>query len=272
MEDQIVEQIRDLFEKIMNLGNGSVSLDPTTFSPNIYTWVLQIAENAVKPVAYILLGLFLLLELYHGISRNNPSNDGLLQLVIRVSIKVIVLKLLVDKSDLILKAFMELVQMMIRGIGNLAGAGGLTPESEEALRAMIPSGFLEQLIISAEIAIISLLVNLIITIISIIVLGRLVEMYVMIAIAPLPLATLPSEEYGSAGRNFLKNFFAVCLQGVLIFIVMSLFGVLVGEQAAGDLAGNSLMGNLFNCCGYVFLMLLAVFMTGKWSKSICNAM
>lgn len=108
--------------------------------------------------------------------------------------------------------------------------------------------------------------------ITVVVIGRMVEIYIYTAIAAVPIATLGGGDLGMIGKNFLKSFAAVCVQGVLIYIAMSMFGTLAVSIPSGGLAGGDVTGVLFQCLLYSLVLVMAVFSSGRLAKSICNAM
>jgi hypothetical protein len=109
------------------------------------------------------------------------------------------------------------------------------------------------------------------TIISVIVVGRMIEIYIHMAIAPLPIATLPNSEVNGVAKNFFKSFFALSIQGVIIYIVVAIFPMLFGATALSQ-DGSDFSTSLMNAAAYSFVLLMAVFTSGKVAKSICSAM
>jgi NADH:ubiquinone oxidoreductase subunit H len=99
----------------------------------------------------------------------------------------------------------------------------------------------------------------------------MVETYVYLAISPLPLATIPNSELSSVAKNFLKSFAAVSIQGVLIFTVLALYGTLIGSIASND-AFTDITTAMLEATLYSLVLVVCISMTGRWSKSICNAM
>lgn len=122
-----------------------------------------------------------------------------------------------------------------------------------------------QLAMFVELLIVKFAVFIILGLVQIICIARFIEIYVYMAIAPIPLATFPSEELSSVGKNFLKSFAAVCIQGALIYIVLSIFPMLFNANILQD---NSITGMLL----YSVILAIGVLSSGRWAKSICNAM
>jgi hypothetical protein len=106
--------------------------------------------------------------------------------------------------------------------------------------------------------------------------ARYIELYAMSAISPIPLSTCLSKHFNSA-PNFIKNFFAVCLQGGLLLLVIKIFNVIfvsqinsIGTISRGD--WGALWSMLFSVLFSSVLLLVCSFQTQKWAKSICHAM
>lgn len=95
--------------------------------------------------------------------------------------------------------------------------------------------------------------------------ARFIEIYVYIAISPIPIATFPSDDLNQIAKGFLKSFAAVCLQGAFIYLILSFFPILVSSNILGD---TSAWGLLL----YSLILALGVFSSSRWAKSVCNAM
>jgi len=107
--------------------------------------------------------------------------------------------------------------------------------------------------------------------IMLVIIGRMIQIYIMMAIAAIPMATMANADLSSVGKNFLKSFAAVCVQGTLIYIVLNMYGTLVGSIASTTEFTN-ITAALFEALLYSLVLVMAIFATGRISKSICNAM
>ena len=104
-------------------------------------------------------------------------------------------------------------------------------------------------------------------IIFVLVYGRMLEIYMLTSLAPIPVATLSNREVGQMGQNYLKSLFAVGFQGLLILLCVGIYGVLVqGISTSGDP-----IGAIWGCVGYTVLLCFMLFKTGSISKSIFGA-
>ena len=104
-------------------------------------------------------------------------------------------------------------------------------------------------------------------IIFVIVYGRMIEIYLLTSLAPIPVATLSNREIGSMGQNYLKSLFAVGFQGMLIMVCVAIYAVLV-QSIATD---GDMMNAIWTCVGYTVLLCFVLFKTGSLSKSIFGA-
>ncbi len=97
--------------------------------------------------------------------------------------------------------------------------------------------------------------------------GRIIEIYVVTALGPIPLATMGSSEWRSTGQNYLKSLLALGFQAFLIMIVVGIYAVLIRNiSGAADIAGA-----IWGCMGYTVLLCFCLFKTGSISKSVFGA-
>ena len=64
-----------------------------------------------------------------------------------------------------------------------------------------------------------LLIRIMSVLITVIMYGRMIEIYLYVSCAPIPFATLGNKEWGSIGTNYIKSIFALALQGFFIIVV-----------------------------------------------------
>ena len=103
--------------------------------------------------------------------------------------------------------------------------------------------------------------------IFVIVYGRMLEIYLLTSLAPIPVATLANREAGGMGQNYIKSLFAVGFQGLLIVICVAIYAVLVqGIATDGDP-----INAIWTCMGYTVLLCFILFKTGTIAKSVFGA-
>ena len=120
--------------------------------------------------------------------------------------------------------------------------------------------WMESPLISFSIKILSVCIFLIIY-------GRMLEIYLLCSIGPIPFATMTNREWGNIGKNYLKSLFALGFQGFLIMVCVAIYAVLVQTiSTTGDIQAA-----IWSCVGYTVLLCFALFKIGSLSKSIFNA-
>ncbi|MCQ2802804.1 MAG: hypothetical protein MJ225_03965 [Bacilli bacterium] len=271
--------IKGIFDLILgeqNFDGSSLLFTPATFNASLYSYVMTVMNSVIKPIAYAVLALFCLLELYQITVRNTDSTRSF-EVPFKLMFKTVICKIVVDKSDVIVSALFDVSSSVITGIQGVLGTpvytqSGALVDMDEIIDAM---GFGEQLMLALIATLLFIGFQVLTIFVTVTITGRMLEIYVLTAIAPLPLATFPNEHMRNTGINFLKYFFAVCLQGALMFLVLSLFKYLTFDPIVNVAAAHdylSLTLGLFAVLGDLVVLFLAIKKSGSWAKSICNAM
>lgn len=273
MEDYIVNKITDILSTVEEMGKGVIIQSPETFNSTLYNGIVNIMDNAVMPVASMILALFLMLELYRiSIRTESMSNLGF-EIPAKTMLKFIFCKLVMDNLRLILLAMNQISTTLITNMNNVfsSSVSGNLSNIDKITQTVSDMEFGVQLLTSVEVTIIWLLIKFTAVMVTVIVIGRMIEIYVLIAISPIPTATIPNSEASSVAKNFLKTFMAVCLQGAIIYLVVAMFGIIVSSVGL-SVNGAEFTKSLFSILGYAIVLVFALFSTSKWAKSICNAM
>lgn len=103
--------------------------------------------------------------------------------------------------------------------------------------------------------------------IFIIVYGRMIEIYLVTSVAPIPMATMVNKEWGGMGQNYLRSLLALGFQAFLIIVCVAIYAVLVQNIAVG----GDISKAIWTCMGYTVLLCFTLFKTGSLAKSIFNA-
>jgi len=103
--------------------------------------------------------------------------------------------------------------------------------------------------------------------IFIIIYGRMIEIFLVVSVAPIPLATMANREWGQIGNNYLKSLFALAFQGFLILVCVAIYAALVQNIPAAANVHAALWGLV----GYTILLCFSLFKTASLSKQLFNA-
>ena len=103
--------------------------------------------------------------------------------------------------------------------------------------------------------------------IFIITFGRMIEIYLVTSVAPIPMATMMGKEWGGMGQNYLRSLLALAFQGFLIIICIAIYAVLVQNMLIDDNISTA----IWLCMGYTVLLCFTLFKTSSLAKSIFNS-
>lgn len=273
-EEYIVETLVNIFTEANNIGSGILIESPALFKGGIiYEQIKQISADAIMPISYVVLTFLFILEMQQITVRNEGLNSTNFLLPFKALAKILICKIVVDNTPLILDCICAISTELINNMQITVDKQTLIGDNlRNSLTAVVGNmSWYSQMALFAEVFLFNMLFALSSMMITVILYGRLIQIYVYMAIAALPLATLPNAEMSSIAKNFLKSFTAVCLQGVLIFIVVRIFGGFI-QGIDFEISQVGIHKALLNVILYLFLLISCIFMTGQWSKSICNAM
>ncbi len=97
--------------------------------------------------------------------------------------------------------------------------------------------------------------------------GRMLEIYLVTSMAPIPMAAMLGREWGGMGQNYLKSLFALGFQAFLIMVCVAIYAVLVQNISVS----NDISAAIWTCMGYTVLLCFTLFKTGSLSKSLFAA-
>ena len=103
--------------------------------------------------------------------------------------------------------------------------------------------------------------------IFVIVYGRMIEIYLMVSLAPIPFSTFGNREQSQIGQNYLRSLFAIGFQGFLILVCVGIYAVLIQSVAFSQ----DIIASLWGVVGYTVLLCFTLFKTGGLAKSVLNA-
>ena len=168
----------------------------------------------------------------------------------------------------ILNALFEVASTVTVGISDYVGSGEVntTVDIENAI-AVLPGG-IGNMPVALELMVVGWMLRIVNIVVNTIVAARFIELYVYNAMASLSIATLCYQELHGIAVNFLKSYLAVALQGAVLYLVIGFYPALAGSLGTG----GSITEQAWAMLGQSVILLVAVFMSGKFTKAITNAM
>lgn len=248
---------------------ADVGMTPANFSPGIFSMIRNVSESVILPIAGLILTFIACYELIQLIIEHNNLANFETWIIFKWIFKTFVAVTLISNCFNIVMAVFDVCQNVISRSGGIIG--GSTAVSDSAIAAM--EATLETYGVGTLLGIylMSFVIQLTLWILSIvifvIVYGRMIEIYLMTSLAPIPLSTFGSREQSQTGQNYLRSLFALGFQGFLIIICVGIYAVLIQSISFT----SDIVGSLWGVVGYTVLLVFTLFKTGGLARSVLNA-
>lgn len=286
--DSLFQQIEDWLRELLvsgimnNLTNafdsvnqrvGQIATDvgqtPANFMPAVYSLIQNISETVILPVAGIILTFIACYELIQLVIGHNNLANFETWIFWKWIFKTFVAVTLISNTFNITMAVFDVAQWVVQQSGGIIqGSTAIDDSTLATLQATLEATdlgtlfgiFLQSFIVQVGIYILSIVIFIIIN-------GRMVEIYLMTSLAPIPFATFGNREQSMMGQNYLRSLFALGFQGFLIMICVGIYAVMLTSVAFT----SDIVGSLWSVMGYTVLLAFTLFKTGSIAKSVLHA-
>ena len=268
--EAITSKFSGIFESVNNqVGEiaSQVGQTPQGWNSGVFSMIQTLSETVVLPIAGMILTFVLCYELITMIIEKNNMADFDTFNIFKWIFKTFVAVYILSNAFTIVMGIFELAQTVVNGsAGIISGsldvsAAGAVADLQAQLEAM---SLFELVGLWLEMNIIDLCMTALSICIFIIVFGRMIEIYLTVSVAPIPLSTMANREWGQMGNNYLKGLFALGFQGFLIMICVAIYSVLI--QGIGS--ATSVHAAIWEVAGYTVLLCFTLFKTGGLAKSL----
>ena len=262
MFDSVNEKVGDIASQV-----GST---PQAWNASIFNMVQTLSQNVVLPVAGVILAFVMTLELVQILMDKNNFHDIETAVFFRWIFKTACAILIVTNTWNIVMGIFDVAQGVVNQasgiiIGNTSiDLSAVMPDMEERLLEMDLGPLLGLWVQSLIVGITMWALTICIFIITY---GRMLEIYLVTSMAPIPMAAMLGREWGGMGQNYLKSLFALGFQAFLIMVCVAIYAVLVQGIAVSD----DISAAIWTCMGYTVLLCFTLFKTGSLSKSLFAA-
>lgn len=248
---------------------GDVGTTPANFSPGVYSMIRNISESVIIPIAGLVLTFIACYELIQLIIDHNNLANFETWIFFKWIFKTFVAVTLITNTFNIVMAVFDVAQNVVNASSGIISSGTAVDAStleamEETLMDMdigpLLGLFLQSIIVQITMYALSI-------VIFIIVYGRMVEIYLLTSLAPIPFATFGNREQSQIGQNYLRSLLALGFQGFLIMICVGIYAVLIQSIAFSD----NIISSIWGAMGYTVLLVFTLFKTGAIARSVFNA-
>lgn len=246
-----------------------VGTTPAAWNAGVFSLIRQISETVILPIAGLILTFVATYELIQMLIDRNNLHDIDTWLFFKWIFKTAAAILILSNTFNIVNAVFDVSQSVIAdAAGLIQGSTDITPDMLAELETTLEGMDLGPLLgLWLQSSVIGLTMQIMGIIIFVLVYGRMIEIYLMTSLAPLPVATLSNRELGGTGQNYLKSLFAVGFQGMLILVCVAIYAVLV----QGIATGGDPIGAIWGTVGYTVLLCFMLFKTGGIAQRIFGA-
>ena len=270
--DGILGNLEGLFDTV-NAKVGEISVQvgtaPADWNAGVFSLIRQLSETVILPIAGLVLTFVATYELIQMLLEKNNMHEfdvaNIYKWVFKTACAILILS---NTFDIVMAVFDVSQSVIADAAGLIQGSTDITPDMLAELETTLEGMDLGPLLgLWLQSSVIGLTMQIMGIIIFVLVYGRMIEIYLMTSLAPLPVATLSNRELGGTGQNYLKSLFAVGFQGMLILVCVAIYAVLV----QGIATGGDPIGAIWGTVGYTVLLCFMLFKTGGIAQRIFGA-
>ena len=269
----IMDNLTGLFDNVnakVAEAAGHIGSTPQAWNSNIYNMIRSLSDNVIRPSAGVILAFVMTLELIQLITDKNNLHDLDTWIFFKWVFKTAAAVLIVTNTWNIVMGVFEAAQSVIGSAsGVIVGDTSINladhiVDLEARLMEMnvwsLLGLWLQSFVVGFTMWALTICI-------FIIVYGRMIEIYLVTSIAPIPMATMVNREWGGMGQNYLRSLLALAFQGFLIIVCIAIYAVLAQNMLIDDNISTA----IWSCMGYTVLLCFTLFKTGSLAKSVFNS-
>ena len=273
LTEGILSNLSGLFDSV-NTEVGEIAAElgttPAGWNAGIFNMIRSLSENVIVPIAGIIITFVMCYELIQMVIDKNNLHDIDTFIFFKWIFKTFVAVLLVTNTWNIVMGIFDVTQSVVNQsagvvIGNASiDINSVITDLEAQLEALSLGAlfglWFQSLFVGLTTKALSICIMLVVY-------GRMIEIYLVTSVAPIPMATMVNHEWGNVGQNYLKSLLALGFQAFLIMVCVGIYAVLVQSISAG----SDISGAIWTCMGYTVLLCFSLFKTGSLAKSVFSA-
>ena len=268
----IMQNLSGMFDSVnQRVGDiaTQVGTTPAAFSPGIFGMIRNVSESVIVPIAGMILTFIACYELIQMIIDHNNLANFESWIFFKWVFKTFLAVTIITNCFNITMAVFDVSQQVIAGAGGIiAGSTAIDSAALDSMQATVEAMdlgpmlglYLQSFIVQTTMWVLGILI-------FVIVYGRMIEIYLMVSLAPIPFSTFGNREQSQIGQNYLRSLFAIGFQGFLILVCVGSYAVLIQSVAFSQY----IIASLWGVVGYTVLLCFTLFKTGGLAKSVLNA-
>ncbi len=273
MVSGIMGNLQGLFDQVNTQVSGiagQVGMTPQAWNGGVYNMIRSLSDNVILPIAGVILAIVMTMELLQLVIDQNNLHNFETWVFFKWMFKTFCAIMIVTNTWDIIMGVFDLAQSVVG-----SAAGIISSDTSIEITEVITN--LEARLRDMEFGpllglwfqslFVGVTMNALTVCIFVVIYGRMIEIFVVTSLAPLPMATMMNKEWGQMGQNYLRSLFALGFQAFLIIVCVAIYAVLVQTISAdGDVSSA-----IWTCIGYTVLLCFTLFKSGSVAKGIFNA-
>lgn len=269
----IITNLSGMFDNVnQQVGEiaGQVGLTPAAWNAGVFSMIRSLSESVIIPIAGVILAFVMTYELIQMVIDRNNLHDIDTWIFFKWIFKTFVAVLLVTHTFDIVMGIFDMAQAVVNGASGVISADASVDlattiaDLETRLNAMelgpLFGLWFQSLFIGFTMQALSICIFLVIY-------GRMIEIYLVTSVGPIPMATMVNRDWGGMGQNYLRSLLALAFQAFLIMVCVGIYAVLVQNIASE----TDIIKAVWTTMGYTVLLCFTLFKTGSLAKSVFNA-
>ena len=269
----IMSNLTGLFDNVNRQVAGiadNVGATPQAWNGGVFGMIRNLSDNVILPIAGVILALVATLELIQMIVDRNNMHDMDTFMLAKWVFKTACAVVIVTNTWNIVMAVFDVAQSVVSRASGLVIADtdiridsvivGLEAKLAEMELGALFGLWVQSMFVGFTMWALAICI-------FIITYGRMIEIYLVTSVAPIPMATMANREWGQMGQNYLRSLFALGFQAFLIIICVAIYAILVrGIEVESDVSTA-----IWTCMGYTVLLCFTLFKTSSLARSIFHA-
>lgn len=269
----IMSNLTGLFDNVNRQVAGiadNVGATPQAWNGGVFGMIRNLSDNVILPIAGVILALVATLELIQMIVDRNNMHDMDTFMLAKWVFKTACAVVIVTNTWNIVMAVFDVAQSVVSRASGLVIADtdiridsvivGLEAKLAEMELGALFGLWVQSMFVGFTMWALAICI-------FIITYGRMIEIYLVTSVAPIPMATMANREWGQMGQNYLRSLFALGFQAFLIIICVAIYAILV----RGIAVESDVSTAIWTCMGYTVLLCFTLFKTSSLARSIFNA-
>jgi hypothetical protein len=269
IEQNLIGLLSDVNDKVGAIAS-EVGKTPQNWNGSIFSMIKTLSDTVIIPIAGLLMTGILCYELLSMLMEKNNLHELDTWMFFRWIMKAFIAIYLVTNTFNIVMAIFDVGQYIVTssaGVINTSTNIDITSAITSMVDGLADMSTAELAAIALETVLVKISMLAISIIITVILYGRMIEIYLACSIAAIPLATMANKEWGQIGNNYLRSLAALGIQGFFIMVCVGIYASLVGSITVND----DIHATVFSILSYTIILCFALIKTSGLAKSVMNA-